>query len=68
MLARIPRISWHEYLPPKLPCSHCYSLAFGVATVAAEITAAGVFELAFALGADADHRGHDGAGDVGCAH
>jgi len=34
-----------------------------VAAVAAEVAAAGVFELAVAFGADADHVGHDGARD-----
>ena len=34
-----------------------------VSTIAAEVTAARVFELAVAFGADADHVGHDGARD-----
>ena len=34
-----------------------------VAAVAAEVAAAGVLELAVAFGADANHVGHDGAGD-----
>ena len=38
-------------------------LTLAVAAVAAEVAAAGVFELAVAFGADADHVGHDGAGD-----
>lgn len=38
-------------------------LTLAVAAVPAEIAAARVFELAVALGADADHVGHDGAGD-----
>lgn len=38
-------------------------LTLAVATVTAEVAAAGVLELAVAFGADADHVGHDGAGD-----
>ena len=38
-------------------------LTLAVAAVAAEVAAAGVFELAVAFGADADHVGHDGARD-----
>ena len=38
-------------------------LTLAVAAVPAEITAARVFELAVAFGADADHVGHDGAGN-----
>ena len=36
-------------------------LTLAIPAVATEITAAGVFQLAVALGADADHVGHDGA-------
>ena len=36
-------------------------LTLAVAAVAAEVAAAGVFELAVAFGADADHVGHDGS-------
>jgi len=36
-------------------------LTLAVAAVPAEIAAAGVLQLAVALGADADHVGHDGA-------
>ena len=43
------------------------SLTLRIATIAAEIAAAGVLKLSFAFRADADHGGHDGAGDVGCA-
>ena len=38
-------------------------LTLAVATVAAEVAAARVLELAVAFGADADHVGHDRAGD-----
>ena len=38
-------------------------LTLAVAAVTAEVAAAGVFELAVAFGADADHVGHDGARD-----
>lgn len=38
-------------------------LTLAVAAIPAEITAARVLELAVAFGADADHVGHDGAGD-----
>src|SRR5689334_10871096 len=38
-------------------------LTFAIPAVAAEVAAAGVLELAVAFGADADHVGHDGAGD-----
>ena len=38
-------------------------LTLAVATVSTEVAAAGVFQLAVAFGADADHVGHDGAGD-----
>ena len=38
-------------------------LTLAVTTIATEVAAARVFELAFAFGADADHVGHDGAGD-----
>ena len=38
-------------------------LTLAVAAVPAEVAAAGVLELAVAFGADADHVGHDGAGD-----
>src|ERR1044072_2593137 len=34
-----------------------------IPAVATKVAAAGVFELAVAFGADADHVGHDGAGD-----
>ena len=34
-----------------------------VSAISAEVAAACVFELAVAFGADADHVGHDGAGD-----
>ena len=34
-------------------------LTLAVSTIAAKITAACMLELAFAFGADADHRGHD---------
>src|SRR3989442_7699289 len=37
------------------------SLTLRIATVAAEVTAAGVFELAVAFGADADHLRHNRA-------
>ncbi len=36
-------------------------LTLRIATIAAEVAAAGVFKLAVAFGADADHVGHDGA-------
>src|SRR5215216_4383145 len=39
------------------------SLTLAVPAIAAEIAAACVFELAVAFGADADHVGHDSAGD-----
>ena len=39
------------------------SLTLTVAAVPTEVAAACVLELAVALGADADHVGHDGAGD-----
>lgn len=38
-------------------------LTLAVPTIPAEVAAARVFELAVAFGADADHVGHDGAGD-----
>ena len=38
-------------------------LTLAVTAIAAEVAAASVLELAVALGADADHVGHDGAGD-----
>ena len=38
-------------------------LTLAVSTVPTEIAATRVLELAVALGADADHVGHDGAGD-----
>ena len=38
-------------------------LTLAIATVPTEITSARVLELAVAFGADADHVGHDGAGD-----
>ena len=38
-------------------------LTLAVPAVSAEVAAAGMLELAVALGADADHVGHDGAGD-----
>lgn len=45
--------------------AHVHPLfALGIATVTAEIAAAGVFELAFAFGADADHGGHRDASDT----
>ena len=39
------------------------SLTLAIPTVPTEVAAAGVLELAVAFGADADHVGHDGAGD-----
>ena len=39
------------------------SLTLAVAAIPTKVAAAGVFELAVAFGADADHVGHDGAGD-----
>ena len=39
------------------------SLTLAVAAIPAKITSARMLELAVALGADADHVGHDGAGD-----
>ena len=41
------------------PCS----LTLAEAAISTEVAAAGVLQLAVALGADADHVGHDGAGD-----
>ena len=38
-------------------------LTLAIPAVTAEVAAAGVLELAVAFGADADHVGHDGAGD-----
>lgn len=38
-------------------------LTFAVTTIPAKITAACVLQLPVAFGADADHVGHDGAGD-----
>ena len=38
-------------------------LTLAVSAVPAEVTAARVFELTVAFGADADHVGHDRAGD-----
>jgi hypothetical protein len=40
---------------------HLFALA--VPAITAEVAAAGVFQLAVALGTDADHVRHDGAGD-----
>jgi hypothetical protein len=45
------------------------SLTFRITTIPTEVTAARVFELAVAFGADADHVGHDRAHrglSVGC--
>ena len=39
------------------------SLTLAIPAVPAEITSARVLELAVAFGADADHVGHDGAGN-----
>ena len=39
------------------------SFTLAIPAVPAEVAAAGVLELAVAFGADADHVGHDGAGD-----
>ena len=39
------------------------SLTLAVPAIPAKIAAAGVLKLAVAFGADADHVGHDGAGD-----
>src|SRR6185369_4025834 len=38
-------------------------LTLAVAAIPTEVAAGGVLELAVAFGADADHVGHDGAGD-----
>jgi len=38
-------------------------LALAVAAIPTKIAAARVFQLPVAFGADADHVGHDGAGD-----
>ena len=48
---------------PYVPFCGGNLLTLAVAAVPAEVAAAGVFELAVAFGADADHVGHDGAGD-----
>ena len=42
----------------------CALLTLTEATIAAEVAAAGVLQLTGALGAFADHGGHDGAGDL----
>ena len=39
------------------------SLTLAVPAIPAKVATAGVFKLAVAFGADADHVGHDGAGD-----
>ena len=47
------------------PVTSCnpVSLTLAISTIPAEIAAARVLQLPVALGADADHVGHDGAGD-----
>lgn len=40
-----------------------YLLTLAIAAVATKVAAACVLQLPVALGADADHVGHDGAGD-----
>ena len=45
------------------PFKYQHSLTLAVAAVPAKVAATRVFELAVAFGADADHVGHDRAGD-----
>jgi len=71
ILWRITASSLTVGLLPRLQTNSLrYSLlTLAVAAVAAHVAAGGVFELAFALGADADHVGHDRArhsGQAGC--